>query len=382
MALDPLIKIKVTSAVCSSFAILTTAGRMYLRRAKYWWDDACAFLATIFLLVQVAAVFMHLPDPHVMSRTTRIAAYYIMAIIFYLIIWTARLAILYSIIRIDPNPSMRRILNCTAVVFVIIELVMCAQLFWVCESEPSWKNKASPQCPLTKQVAILQLVTDVLADVLLIVAPLRLLRQLSTQDGTRRRLMIIFSSSIVTTIVSLVHAALILTIGGVDVVIAALVENTFSVIVCNVPVVVTFLLRRSFRFGDSEGRKGTGEDATSTFGWWKARTGGSAHLTTGGFGGRSGITVARTVENDISRDVTTINLWDLSANRDSASRSKDRIDDGQTREGAFTISQMDRVEEEELGGGVKGERDIVWLTTETFRHTDTKDQDDDDSLRK
>ena len=53
----------VTSAVCSFFSILTTAGRLYLRRAKFWWDDAFALLATVFLLVQIIAVFMHLPDP-------------------------------------------------------------------------------------------------------------------------------------------------------------------------------------------------------------------------------------------------------------------------------------------------------------------------------
>jgi hypothetical protein len=40
----------------------------------------------------------------------------------------------------------------------------------------------------------------------------------------RRRLMVIFSTCIITTIVSLVHAAYILTMGGVKVVIAAIVE--------------------------------------------------------------------------------------------------------------------------------------------------------------
>ena len=40
---------------------------------------------------------------------------------------------------------------------------------------------------------------DILADILLIAAPLRLIHQMSAVDGTRRRLMIIFSTSIVTT---------------------------------------------------------------------------------------------------------------------------------------------------------------------------------------
>ncbi len=73
------------------------------------------------------------------------------------------------------------------------------------------------------------------------VAPLRLIRHMSAEDSTRRRLMIIFSTSIVTTcvidfctarrnaqflnsIVSLVHAAFIFTDAGSKVVIAAIVE--------------------------------------------------------------------------------------------------------------------------------------------------------------
>lgn len=66
-------------------------------------------------------------------------------------------------------------------------------------------------------------VADVISDTILIVAPLQLLWQLDDK-GLRRRLCAIFSSCIITTIVSLVHAALILTGGGPKVLIAAVVE--------------------------------------------------------------------------------------------------------------------------------------------------------------
>src|ERR1700722_6622255 len=64
---------------------------------------------------------------------------------------------------------------------------------------------------------------DVIADSILIFAPLKLLKGLS-DPILRRRLIVIFSTCIVTTIVSLVHAAYIITDGGVKVLIAALVE--------------------------------------------------------------------------------------------------------------------------------------------------------------
>ncbi|EIW78684.1 hypothetical protein CONPUDRAFT_31182, partial [Coniophora puteana RWD-64-598 SS2] len=234
----------VTSGICSAFAIVITCIRLYMRRDRFWWDDACAFLSMIFLFVQIVSVFMHVPNPRVLSHMDNIAAYYLMAATFYAIIWTARLAILYSVIRIDPDPRTRRILHRIAIIFIVILLIMIAQVLWVCEPMHDWKNAASPQCPLNKQVAICQLVTDILSDGLLIYAPLRLIWGMDAIDGTRRRLMIIFSTCIVTTIVSLVHAAFILTDGGIRVVIAAIVEDTFSLIVCNIPVVVTAIMRK------------------------------------------------------------------------------------------------------------------------------------------
>lgn len=70
---------------------------------------------------------------------------------------------------------------------------------------------------------ILPHVADVIADLILIIAPLKLLSGLEDK-GLRHRLMVIFSTCIVTTIVSLVHAVYILKLGGTKVVVAALVE--------------------------------------------------------------------------------------------------------------------------------------------------------------
>ncbi len=93
-------------------------------------------------------------------------------------------------------------------------------------------------------------------------------------------------------------------------VIAAIIEDTFSLIVCNVPVVVTFLLRHALAFGEPESRRDTGEDhGGSTFGWWRTDAGAN---TTRGFG-RSGVMVVRTVESDTAENLATVNLWELPA---------------------------------------------------------------------
>ena len=62
--------------------------------------------------------------------------------------------------RLESQPHRRRRLSYIAALFMIVTAVLIAQLFWVCEPEPNWKNAVSPQCTLNKQVAICQLVCE------------------------------------------------------------------------------------------------------------------------------------------------------------------------------------------------------------------------------
>lgn len=156
---------------------------------------------------------MHVEHPADLSRLDRIAAYYLMAVTFYTVIWSARISILFSIIRIDPDPVMRHRLKWLAAAFVAAVGGLFFQLFWTCEHLHGWKNKASPQCPLPKQVAIFQLISacafafflglvfthwasaaDILADMSLIYLPIRLIRGIKDKR-LRWRLIFIFSTS-------------------------------------------------------------------------------------------------------------------------------------------------------------------------------------------
>ncbi|KAJ7068913.1 hypothetical protein B0H15DRAFT_140509 [Mycena belliarum] len=203
---DPLVQLKITCATCSIFALGTTMYRLYKRRGRLWADDAWALFAFVALIIQIASVFLHVPVPNNLSKTARVAAYYLMATTFYAIIWASRLSILFT------------------VAFVATTFFLLAQLLWVCEPEPSWKEEPNPQCHLPLQVAICQLVTDVIADTILLFAPVPLFRHLANKP-LRRKLTLIFSTCVVTTIVSLVHAAFILSNGGIKVV-TALVQLT------------------------------------------------------------------------------------------------------------------------------------------------------------
>ncbi|KAH6915740.1 hypothetical protein BKA70DRAFT_469072 [Coprinopsis sp. MPI-PUGE-AT-0042] len=76
------------------------------------------------------------------------------------------------------------------------------------------------------------------ADFLLLMVPLHSLVVLQ-DHRLRTRLMMIFSTCIVTAVVSVMHAVFILTSDGPEVIIVALVESSVALVVCNVPVIAT-----------------------------------------------------------------------------------------------------------------------------------------------
>ncbi|KAJ7922281.1 hypothetical protein B0H13DRAFT_1865867 [Mycena leptocephala] len=237
MHIDPLVQAK-----------RTTIYRLYKRRGRFWADDFWALFAFVALIIQAST---QLADKQVQtnnfSKTTRITAYYLMGTTFYLIIWASRLSILFSIVRIEPSAQRSRLLFWVAVIFVAAILLLFGQYFWICESNPSWKNSESVQCELPLQVGICQIVNyayvacvkaDIIADSILLLAPLPLFRNL-IDKSLGYKLTLLFSSCVVTTIVSLVHAAFILTHHKMKIFISAMVEDCLSLIVANIPVVIT-----------------------------------------------------------------------------------------------------------------------------------------------
>ncbi|KAJ6586003.1 hypothetical protein B0H19DRAFT_925285, partial [Mycena capillaripes] len=211
--------------------------RLHKRRDKLWADDIWVLFGSVALIIQLVAVFLHIPLPNHLSNTTRIAVFYSMAIAFYLIVWGSRLSILFSIVRIDPSAARRRRLFCVAAAFVTTALLLLGQLLWICESDPSWKDSENPQCELPLQVAICQLVTDVISDSILLFAPLPLFRHL-LDKSLGHKLALIFSTCVVTTIVSLVHTAFILKDYDFKIPISGIVEGCVSLIVANIPVII------------------------------------------------------------------------------------------------------------------------------------------------
>ncbi|KAG1808974.1 uncharacterized protein BJ212DRAFT_1381702 [Suillus subaureus] len=129
----------------------------------------------------------------------------------------------------------------TAITFGIVWALLFSQLWWICETESSWKTQPRPQCNLGKDVAITQMITDVLGDFVLILAPFCLVYKVRLSRTQKVRVLSVFSASAITTIVSLTHAYYIFSAGGLKVIMAAIVEASMSLIVANLSVVVAFI---------------------------------------------------------------------------------------------------------------------------------------------
>ncbi|KAG6853787.1 hypothetical protein C0991_001376 [Blastosporella zonata] len=245
-------------------ASVVTFARLFerIRKRKFGFDDGFAALSLALLWVFVAGLFVHLGDPTHLSYTTRVGMYYVLSQGFYGVIWTARLSILFSVIRITPPSNVRQMLYGLVGTFVLVWAILFAQVFWVCELEPDWKESLTPQCALGRNVAIAQLISafhtsahvssamltqalsgDIYADFTLIVAPLRLLWNLGVSRSQKNRLILVFSSSIVTSVASLIHAYYVLRVGGLDEVFVAIIEICVSLLVCNLAVIVGLVSR-------------------------------------------------------------------------------------------------------------------------------------------
>ncbi|KAJ7736260.1 hypothetical protein B0H16DRAFT_121800 [Mycena metata] len=240
-------QIRIVLCVLLPFAILVTYFRLFerYRRGKLWWDDFWALMCTFCAITFIVVTLLHLQNPASMKQNVKIIVFYLTGVFFYLLVWTVRLSILFTIVRLSFG-RLRRLLSLLGWLFGLTSLILIAQIFWVCENEPGWKNVTTqaPQCALGNNVAIAQVITDVLADLMLIAAPIRLFWNLQLQQKLKTRLRAVFATTFISTAVSLYHASCVLKGGGLPEFLAATIQLSVSLFVANLSVVVAALSRR------------------------------------------------------------------------------------------------------------------------------------------
>jgi len=311
---------RITNFVLTALATVVTFFRLFdrARSARLWWDDAWAALTVIFINIFMAGVEIHLQDPSRHSQGVKIAVYYVCDLFFYSTVWSSRISILFTIIRLSVG-RFRKILTYAVAVFLVIWSILFAQVFWVCEREPGWKDDPLPQCDLGLNVAIAQVITDVLCDAFLIFMPLRLVWRIRLNRAQKIRIMAIFSTTIITTSVALDHSFFLLRAGGRKEFFAAVIEGAVSLIVANLSVLMAYL----FRIGTEE------PESAPTFYT-------SPIITFGGSGRKRGPAttttfITTTTETYLHGDPAVITLKTLGGTNDSETRFEDENPKGYSK---------------------------------------------------
>ncbi|KAJ7900996.1 hypothetical protein B0H14DRAFT_3123600 [Mycena olivaceomarginata] len=214
-------------------AMLTTLFRLTVRvrTRKCWLDDAWVIVALSSSIIMLVSMWLRtIPGQ---SKYTFIVTY-----------WASRMSVIFSIIRLIPHQFLlRKITTGVAAVFAVFWLGLMIQVAHVCGKDKSWYKMTKPQCRLDHGVAVLELSTDVFADLALAIIPIILIRNTMLPSSQRKMLVVIFTASLLTTLVSIVHAVFVLGPSGSLEGISAHAEAATALIVANVAVMVTSLYR-------------------------------------------------------------------------------------------------------------------------------------------
>ncbi|KXN92029.1 hypothetical protein AN958_10821 [Leucoagaricus sp. SymC.cos] len=234
---DPLVQVRVASVTCSMAAILLSLCRLFIHRNKIRVDDVSTIVFSLLaLVVQIIAAFLT-PKPGTNIGEIR---YYMLAYTFFAVLWSARLSILFSLIRINPFPEHQLKLKLLTLLFIIIPCLLTLQCLLTCIPKPEWKTWSVLVCVLDDGSAICQLLGMFPLPVISYI-PTCLLMILSDKY-LRICLILIFSTCIITSIAGLAHAIEIVKFLHSARIYTAIIENNVALIICNTPILLTSFL--------------------------------------------------------------------------------------------------------------------------------------------
>ncbi|KIJ69178.1 hypothetical protein HYDPIDRAFT_80055, partial [Hydnomerulius pinastri MD-312] len=228
-------------------AILTTVWRLLYRVKKHswWWEDAWATIALAGDIASLISVWIVTapPGPGV-SDELRIVASWTVIVSFTICLWSARLSIICSVIRLSPRESkLRKVALVAAAGFGIMFLSLLFQKVYYCAHDTWWYSLEQINCHLGTAVSIPQLATDVTSDIILVALPVHLMREVNVPRDRRILVLSVFSSSILISLISAAHFVFMIEPNKYFQILTAQLEISLSVVVCDLLVIVTCAYR-------------------------------------------------------------------------------------------------------------------------------------------
>ncbi|KAG9311985.1 hypothetical protein JVU11DRAFT_7255 [Chiua virens] len=277
MARRALYYVRVSAKVVEIFGLVFTAWRICFRFkiGRFWWEDAWAAILLATGIIWVITFWAQHP-----SGPSAIVGAWIGSIGFTCIVTSARMSVLFSVIRIIHGPP--RLLKFTyacVAFFAACWTVLIVARTVLCALDSSWHHiytSGRPSCPTSAQIAIFQFTSDCVAVLILVVLPLHMLWKVKLPRRKKRMILSIFASSVV-----LAFAAIFHTVGqflnNTTVMIAGMhamaslhsvacrrclthFQVALSIIVCNLLVIVTYTYRFLLRDVGSDSTEDANDD--------------------------------------------------------------------------------------------------------------------------
>lgn len=228
----------MVSIAFHSVAIASTVFRLVYRwwMARFWWEDGWATLALLCDIVSLVSAVIVPPHLGWESRSPAMnISGWMAALSLAAVLWAARLSILLSIMRVgNPSRTLRRISIAMGFSFMIMFLVLQGQRVEVC---------ITVQCRVFKSTAVSQLITDIIADLGLVVLPIWLLREAKLSWTRRVLIQSAFSASICITVITIIHSVILLNEASSGVLFFGHFKSALSLLICNLLVIITFIYR-------------------------------------------------------------------------------------------------------------------------------------------
>ncbi|KAF8916820.1 hypothetical protein CPB85DRAFT_253622 [Mucidula mucida] len=232
--------IRIVATTLIALADLLTLLRLTIRirTGRFWLDDVWVIIASICSILLLVNVWIRTDS--LQSREAKIVAYWMLSLNFTNVLWASRMSILFAVFRlIPPQMRLRQITSFFIFFFGFMWAALLIQKVYICASDTYWYNLESPQCHLGKGVAGLELATDGVADLALALIPMHLLRDITLPMNQHIMLVVIFSSSLLITVASIVHAVFLLGPTGLLESTSAHIEAAVALMVASFGVVVT-----------------------------------------------------------------------------------------------------------------------------------------------
>ncbi|KAF9246344.1 hypothetical protein BU15DRAFT_70443 [Melanogaster broomeanus] len=257
-----------TVVVVSTFhalSIAVTSFRLWYRswKRQLWWEDAWAGVGMAAAIVNLVSIWFVTAPP---GDAGRIIAYWHLIIAFTTCLWSTRLSIVCSIIRLSPRGGrLWKVAIISAAAFSIMFLSLLVQKIYYCAHDTWWYSLEQINCHLGTTFSATQLSMDITSDISLVILPVQLVREVNVSRDQRIIVLSVFSSSILVSLISAVHFAFMLEPDVYSQILTAQLEIALSGIVCNLLVIVTCIYRLLRRTGLDVDRRYTAAEQTVCF---------------------------------------------------------------------------------------------------------------------